>query len=55
MALLKELPVWEKLYFVWASLGVKGEDISSNLQQMVKDLDVGDRVKFFRRAQRSAI
>ena len=46
MALLKELPVWEKLYFVWAGSGVKGEDISSNLQQMVKDLDVGDRVKF---------
>jgi predicted O-linked N-acetylglucosamine transferase (SPINDLY family)/glycosyltransferase involved in cell wall biosynthesis len=41
IAQLKDLPIWENLYFVWAGDG----DATSELQQMIIDLGVTDRVK----------
>ncbi|ELS04093.1 glycosyltransferase [Xenococcus sp. PCC 7305] len=46
IASLKELPVWEKLYFVWAGKGIKGEDNTTELKQKITDLGVANKVKF---------
>lgn len=43
---LKILPIWHRLYFVWAGSGVKGENIEPKLRQKVKDLGVESQVKF---------
>ncbi|MEO0378355.1 MAG: glycosyltransferase family 4 protein [Cyanobacteria bacterium P01_A01_bin.17] len=43
---LQSLPVWEKLYFLWAGSGYKDENIGPELQDQVEQLGVADRVKF---------
>jgi glycosyltransferase involved in cell wall biosynthesis len=43
---LKQSPVWEKLYFVWAGNSVGSyQDVEAELKVTIKELGVSDRVK----------
>ena len=43
---LKSLLVWEKLYFVWAGCGIKGESVEQEIKQRTEEIGVDARVKF---------
>ena len=43
---LKSLPVWEKLHFVWAGCGIRGESVEQEIKQRAEELGVDARVQF---------
>ncbi len=43
---LKEHRVWQKLYFLWAGTGTRGECVETEIKQQAQALDIADRVIF---------